>query len=230
MSSNLNDSGIFKPFSELEISKELPKDIASNALSIIFDAVNSSLEGMVITDITGIIRYANPSFCKMFDYSTTEILGINAATLFSSKEVRTFSDVVTILDISKDNTEEFIVEKKNGDIFTVEVAASNLTNVSGQIVGRMASFTDISKRKALEIDREKLIRKLQDALDTIKTLRGIIPICASCKKIRDDKGYWNQIETFISEHSEVAFSHGMCPECMDKMYGHEEWYQKRKGK
>jgi hypothetical protein len=132
--------------------------------------------------------------------------------------LRTFADVVSILDISKDDTEEFVVEKKNGDIFTVEVSASNVTNVSGQIVGRMASFADISKRKAFEIDREKLIKKLQDALDTIKTLRSIIPICASCKKIRDDKGYWNQIESYIKDHSNADFTHGICPECSKKLY------------
>ena len=209
---------IFKPLSGLEISEELPKDIASDALSIIIDAVNSSVGGMIITDLNGIIHYANSSFCRMFDYTADEISGVNAADLFSTKEVRTFNDVVTILDISKDDTEEFIVEKKNGEIFTVEVSASNVTNVSGQIVGRMASFTDISKRKALEVDREKLIKKLQDALDTIKTLRGIIPICASCKKIRDDKGYWNQIEIYIKDHSYADFTHGICPECSKKLY------------
>ena len=68
---------------------------------------------------------------------------------------------------------------------------------------------------------------VQDALAKIKTLRGMLPICASCKKIRDDKGYWNQIENFILDHSEAEFSHGLCPECMDKLYGDEEWYKKR---
>jgi hypothetical protein len=82
----------------------------------------------------------------------------------------------------------------------------------------MASFIDITKRKEIEADREKLIDKLQDALNKIKTLRGIIPICASCKKIRDDKGYWNQLESYIKEHSEANFSHGICPECIEKLY------------
>jgi hypothetical protein len=60
---------------------------------------------------------------------------------------------------------------------------------------------------------------LRDALSQIKTLSGLIPICASCKKIRDDKGYWNQLEAFIQEHSEAEFSHGICPDCMKKLYG-----------
>jgi hypothetical protein len=82
----------------------------------------------------------------------------------------------------------------------------------------MASFVDITKRKEVEADRENLITKLQDALAKIRTLRGIIPICSSCKKIRDDKGYWNQIENYIKEHSDADFSHGICPECAKKLY------------
>lgn len=93
------------------------------------------------------------------------------------------SDVIAIIDISKENTEEFIVESKDGRSFVVEVAASNVTSSSGKLVGRMASFVNITKRKEIEADREKLIIKLQDALNKVKTLRGIIPICAACKKI-----------------------------------------------
>ena len=60
--------------------------------------------------------------------------------------------------------------------------------------------------------------QLRQALEHIKTLRGIVPICMSCKKIRDDQGYWNQLELYISKHTEAEFSHGICPECMDKLY------------
>lgn len=62
------------------------------------------------------------------------------------------------------------------------------------------------------------VGELQDALDHIKTLRGIVPICASCKNIRDDKGYWSQVETYISNHTEAHFSHGMCPRCTEKLF------------
>lgn len=77
---------------------------------------------------------------------------------------------------------------------------------------------DITERKQAEEDREKLIKKLQKALEEIKTLKGIIPICASCKKIRDDRGYWKQIESYIQEHSEAEFSHSICQECTKKLY------------
>ncbi len=85
---------------------------------------------------------------------------------------------------------------------------------------------DITERKRAEEERERLIEELQEALDKIKTLKGLLPICSECKKIRDDKGYWNQIEGYIETHSDALFSHGICPGCMDKLYGDEDWYNK----
>ncbi len=71
-------------------------------------------------------------------------------------------------------------------------------------------------RIATEEEQKRLIDELKEAADKIKTLRGLIPICASCKKIRDDKGYWNQLETYIRDHTEAEFSHGLCPDCAEK--------------
>ena len=78
-----------------------------------------------------------------------------------------------------------------------------------------------------EMERKKLIQELQDSLAKVKLLSGLIPICANCKKIRDDKGYWNQIESYIKEHSEAVFSHGICPECLKKLY--PEYYPPDQG-
>lgn len=72
---------------------------------------------------------------------------------------------------------------------------------------------EIAERQALEAHREELIAELRQAMSEIKSLRGIIPICSSCKKIRDDQGYWNQLESYISDHSEAEFTHGICPDC-----------------
>ncbi len=77
---------------------------------------------------------------------------------------------------------------------------------------------DISERVQLDAEKESLIIKLQESLSKVKRLSGLLPICASCKNIRDDKGYWNQIESYISEHSEAEFSHGLCPDCAKKLY------------
>ena len=68
--------------------------------------------------------------------------------------------------------------------------------------------------------------KLQEALANVKTLKGLVPICANCKKIRDDAGYWNELERYIEAHSDAFFSHGVCPECMELLYGKESWYKK----
>jgi PAS domain S-box-containing protein len=77
---------------------------------------------------------------------------------------------------------------------------------------------DVTKEKIALVEKEKLIEKLEKALSEVKMLSGMLPICASCKRIRDDKGYWNQIELYIKEHSDAEFTHGMCPECARKLY------------
>ncbi len=94
----------------------------------------------------------------------------------------------------------------------------------------LGSLMDVSKEMKAEDklrqtkeDKEKLIAELQDALAKIKTLSGLLPICSNCKKIRDDKGYWNQIESFIRRHSEAEFSHSICPDCAKELYG--EFYK-----
>jgi len=68
--------------------------------------------------------------------------------------------------------------------------------------------------------------QLEEAIANVRTLRGLLPICAGCKKIRDDKGYWNQIEAYVESHSDARFSHGICEECADRLYGDQEWYRK----
>jgi len=74
------------------------------------------------------------------------------------------------------------------------------------------------QRKLSEEKREKVLQEREKALEETRILRGLLPICASCKKIRDDQGYWTQIEGYIRAHSEAEFSHGICPECTKKLY------------
>lgn len=78
------------------------------------------------------------------------------------------------------------------------------------------AFMEAMNRKRLEKAREKLIRELEDALSQVKQLKGLLPICMYCKKIRKDKNYWQAIESYVTEHSEAVFSHGVCPECEKK--------------
>ncbi|MDA8084691.1 MAG: response regulator [Nitrospiraceae bacterium] len=92
--------------------------------------------------------------------------------------------------------------------------------VKDQINGRLLakSILYAIERKRIENEKQRLIGELRDAMARVKVLSGLLPICSSCKKIRDDRGYWNQIESFVREHSEAEFSHGICPDCARKLY------------
>lgn len=76
----------------------------------------------------------------------------------------------------------------------------------------------IDQRQRAEAQKDTMITELQKALDEVSTLQGIIPICASCKNIRDDEGFWHQVEAYVSSHSNALFSHGICPKCTKKLY------------
>ncbi len=82
----------------------------------------------------------------------------------------------------------------------------------------VGTHTDVTSRKAAEIENQRLIRELREALDKVTFLSGLLPICAWCRKVRDDQGYWSQIESYISKHSEANFSHGICPDCAAKHF------------
>ena len=97
-------------------------------------------------------------------------------------------------------------------------SAARLYDSEGNLVGAIETVRDITLRKLAEAEREKLILDLQQALASVKTLSGLLPICAHCKRIRDDRGYWNEVEEYIRHHSDAGFSHGICPECMTKYY------------
>lgn len=101
---------------------------------------------------------------------------------------------------------------------------------NGNPVRRTGTHKDITDRKAEELEREKLIQRLNKAIKDVKTLGGLIPICSSCKKIRDDKGYWNRLESYFEQHSTALFSHSLCPSCMDEIYGRDDWYIEMKEK
>jgi PAS domain S-box-containing protein len=104
------------------------------------------------------------------------------------------------------------------------VSKMPLRDTEGKIIGLVGISHDITERKRIEEEKDKLVSDLQKALSEVKTLRGFLPICSNCKKIRDDKGYWNQIESYIRDHSDAEFSHGICPECAKKLYPDMAFY------
>ena len=117
-----------------------------------------------------------------------------------------------IVDSDGNPTEMHLWERQRKNQRWYEMRDRAIIWEDGQVV-RLEIATDITERKEAEQEKEKLIEELQNALKEIKVLRGILPICSSCKKIRDDKGYWNLIESYILTHSEAEFSHCICPDC-----------------
>lgn len=84
----------------------------------------------------------------------------------------------------------------------------------------------VKARVNTHIKLSTTMQELENALKEVKRLNGLLPICASCKKIRDDKGYWKQVENYLEEYSDAKFSHGMCPDCSENLYGGEDWFKK----
>ena len=93
-----------------------------------------------------------------------------------------------------------------------------LKDSEGNAAGALATARDITEQKLAEVERMKLISQLREALGKVNLLSGMLPICSYCKKIRDDRGYWNQIESYIRDHSDAEFSHGICPGCAKEFY------------
>jgi PAS domain S-box-containing protein len=116
---------------------------------------------------------------------------------------------------------EIIVRTQSGEPRNA-IVRSTLITYKGR-PATLAMLIDNTARKRAEEERERLILDLKDAISRIRTLSGMLPICSSCKKIRDDKGYWEQIEVYVRNHTEADFSHGICPECAEKLY--PEYYK-----
>lgn len=117
-------------------------------------------------------------------------------------------------------SEELILEglhkRKDGTVFPVEISVKH-TNINDRDM-IIAIARDITERKIQEAEKEKILADLQHAVENVKILSGFLPICSYCKNIRDDKGLWSQIENYIKDHSEMDFTHSICPECAKKEY------------
>lgn len=112
--------------------------------------------------------------------------------------------------------------KLNGKKRYIIFDAAPILNRKGELIAAIETLQDITERKRVEEEREKLILELRDALARVKTLSGLLPICAWCKKIRNDRGYWDRLEAYIEKHTDVTFTHGICPECLNKVEWGEE--------
>ena len=106
----------------------------------------------------------------------------------------------------------------DGRVITLLTSKVPLRDVNGAVSGVLGTYMDITHRKLVEEALERERARLKQALDDVKTLRGIVPICSKCKRVRDDEGFWNQVEKYVSDHSEAQFSHGICPACAKELY------------
>jgi PAS domain S-box-containing protein len=174
-----------------------------------------------IIDLDSIILRSNRSVEKYFQWRVQDAIGLKCCKLLHGTDHPVAAcPLPKMLKTKKRESAE--VETQEGRWMFISV--DPIFNDAGQIISAVHITRDITQRILIQNEREILVRDLKNALAQIKTLNGLIPICSTCKKIRDDRGYWNLIESYIESHADVAFSHGICPECSDRLYGKEEWY------
>ena len=177
-------------------------------------------EGYFEVDLKGNFTFFNDSLSAILGYSKEELKEMNNRDYMPPETAREiyklFEEIFrTGKPIRKYGYE---VIRKDGTQGFHELFASLMRDGNGKPIGFRGIAHDITERKLAENEREKLIKELQDALAEVKRLSGLLPICSHCKKIRDDKGYWNRIESYLQDHSNAEFSHSVCPECAKKYY------------
>ena len=182
--------------------------------------IETSPDAIVLVDMNTNFIMVNQVAVRLYGYQNAEeMIGKTFLNLIVPEErPRLFEHFKDTRQTGSNQILEHTSLKKDGSSFYAAVNASLIFDTQGRPKGIIAIIRDITEHKRAEEEREKLIYELQDALGKIKTLSGLLPICSWCKKIRDDEGYWNQIETYIGDHSEAEFTHSICPECMKKRY------------
>jgi PAS domain S-box-containing protein len=184
-------------------------------------------DGILILDaVTGQINDVNPFLIKLLGYSKEDFLGKKLWEIGLFKDTNKSKEMFALLkDKEYIRFEDLPLETSNGRRIDVEFV-SNVYMVDQEKVIQCI-IRDITDRRRIEAEKEVLIHELKSALDNINKLSGFLPICMHCKKIRNDKGYWEQLEAYISEHSEAQFSHALCEDCAKEHY--PEFYEKDPG-
>ncbi len=177
--------------------------------------VEQSRDGIVVLDQNGRVYEANPQYAKMLGYSLEEILGLYVWDWDKTFSKAELLEQIQSIDAGGDHFET-LHQRKDGTFYAVEISTNGM-----EYQGRKLIFCicrDITQRKQAEKEREKLIAELKAALVENKTLKGILPICSYCKKIRTTEGRWEPVDVYIHRHSQADISHGICPECAKQHY------------
>ena len=164
--------------------------------------------------------YANRLTLELFGSSSKELVGCDDTCFFPPETVKRLREIDLRVFAGEETFEEIDVANMGaGRRIYWEIKTPIYADAERKTIwGLLGISTDITERKKMVEEREKLIGELKAALANIKTLSGMLPICAYCKKIRDDKGYWEEVATYITKHSDTLFSHGICPDCAKKVY------------
>ncbi|MCK5542257.1 MAG: PAS domain S-box protein [Desulfobacterales bacterium] len=178
----------------------------------------------------GTYRYVNKAFAKGVGKDLDKIIGNKIWDVFEKEEAdKRFAVVKKVLTEGKTEEIEVRVPLPSGDTYYL-TTAKPIFNDDCTVETVICTSKNITKRKLAEDALKENHERLLKANKEIKALAGLLPICAECKKIRDDKGYWNLLESYIEKHSDASFTYGMCPDCSDKVYGKENWYIEMKKK
>lgn len=169
----------------------------------------------------GTYRYLNRAFSQAFGKDPQELIGRTIYDVFDHDEAEKRMTVVrAALAGGAPIVFEVRVPTPEGDTFYI-TSVKPIANAQGQWDSVVCISKNITERKREELERERLITALQEALNKVKTLSGLLPICAHCKKIRDDQGYWNQMEAYLQQHADAVFTHGICPDCAHRFFDPE---------
>src|SRR5436190_14796163 len=176
-------------------------------------------EAIVGKTLDGTVISWNAAAERLYGYTAEEMLGRSACILVPPYRPRDFLEVFEMAARGQ-RVEAFetVRVRKDGQQIEVSLVVSPIKDADGRVIGASTVGRDISRRKEQERERLRLIDELTEALARVKTLSGLLPICSSCKKIRNESGAWQQFDTYVREHSELKFSHGLCPECGIQLY------------
>ncbi len=201
----------YKEAEENPINIKKPKNMPTN---IFFDIFLSADMAIIIENNQEEIVLINQKACNLFEYSAHEFLKLKPRDLQYVTKEKTLVPIYNDENLNRFTTFEAFFKKKSGEIFPGEIRLIRLEYNNSQFI--VAMISDLIARKKIEEQQKQLIKDLQEALDNIQKLRGLLPICGMCKKIRSDGGYWNQIDTFVQDMSDLKFSLELCPDCRKK--------------